>query len=80
MTTFATDSCNNLFQFVDTVSLHDLVAALGGIPGALFLSFRQMPDKPAKREVQVGGLSLTQPVKRVTDISIIIYPTKSIKR
>ena len=61
---------NSLILFI----YMDLVAALGGIPGAFFLSFRQMPDKPAKREVQVGGLSLTQPVKRVTDISIIIYP------
>lgn len=71
---FATDSCNNLFQFVDTVYLHGFSGGTRRDTGCLFLSFRQMPDKPAKREVQVGGLSLTQPVKRVMDISIIIYP------
>ena len=75
MINFATNSlfiiCFDTLKHYFTV---DLVAALGGIPGAFFLPFRHLPDKPAKREVQVGGLSLTQPVKRVTDISIIIYP------
>ena len=71
---FATDSCNNLFQFVDTVYLHGFRGGTRRDTGCFFLSVGQMPDKPAKREVQVGGLSLTQPVKRVTDISIIIYP------
>ena len=37
MTTFATDSCNNLFQFVDTVSLHGFSGGTRRDTGCLFL-------------------------------------------
>ena len=49
MTTFATDSCHNLFQFVDTVYLHGFSGGTRRDTGCLFSSFPYKTNKKSTK-------------------------------
>ena len=73
MCTFATDSCHNLFQFVDTRYSHGFSGGTRRDTGCLFLSFPTSVSRVGDKRRTSQRLDIHKSATRETGIQNIIH-------